>query len=157
MMYRHWTVTVWLLCGLLACSPAVIAQSPVGTWVTIDDETGEARSHIEIYESGGRLYGKIVKTLNPNAEIICTTCSGKRAGQPYIGMEIISGAEPDGPNEWDGGEIYDPEADKSYGLVLWLERGDGDVLNVRGKHWTGLYRTQQWRRLTEPEVVPTGE
>jgi len=123
---------------------SLTAQSAVGTWITVDDNSGEDRSHIEIYDRGGKLYGKIVATLDPEAEKTCTTCSGSRANQAFIGMEIISGAEPDGAKEWDG-KIYDPEGDSSYKLVMWLEE-DPDVLYVRGKHWTGLYRTQTWRR-----------
>ena len=137
--------TLFLTLAASLCTLALTAQSAVGSWQTIDDETGKPRSVIEIYEKGGKLYGKIAKVLRPDAEETCTTCSGKRANQPYIGMEIITGAEPDGDKEWDDGKIYDPESDNSYNLVMWIE-DDPDVLYVRGKHWTGLYRTQTWRR-----------
>ena len=30
---------------------------------------------------------------------------------------------------------------------MWLEEGEPNTLYVRGKHWTGLYRTQEWQRL----------
>ena len=39
------------------------AQSPVGIWKTVDDNTGEAKSHVEIYEEGGKIHGKLVKLL----------------------------------------------------------------------------------------------
>lgn len=131
--------------GLLG-TLALAAQSATGTWQTIDDKTGEARSLIEIYERDGKLYGKIAGILRDDAEERCSTCSGRRKDQPYLGMEIISGAEPDGELEWDDGKIYDPESDNTYGLVLWIEPEEPDVLYVRGKHWTGLYRTQTWQR-----------
>ena len=130
--------------GLLA-SLALSAQSAVGTWKTTDEKTGDPKSLIQIYERDGKMYGKIKQTLRPGAAKVCETCTGKRAGKPYVGMEIISGAEPDGDKEWDDGKIYDPESDNTYGLVMWIE-DDPDVLYVRGKHWTGLYRTQTWRR-----------
>ena len=133
-------------CGLLAAA-TLAAQSAVGTWRTIDDETGEAKSEIEIYERDGKLYGKIAATLRPDAEVTCSTCSGERAGKPFVGMEIITAAEPDGALEWDDGEIYDPQADKTYGLTLWIERDEPNTLYVRGRHWTGLYRTQEWERV----------
>ena len=42
------------------------AQAQVtGKWKTIDDETGQAKSIVEIYESNGKIYGKIVEILNP--------------------------------------------------------------------------------------------
>ena len=53
-------------------------------------------------------------------------------------------AEADGEKEWEG-KIYDPESDTEYRLVMWIEE-DPNVLYVRGKHWTGLYRTQTWKR-----------
>ncbi len=34
-------------------------QSLFGIWKTTDDETGEVKSYIQIYESGGKVYGKI--------------------------------------------------------------------------------------------------
>ncbi len=131
------------LTGLLFAT-LLTAQTAIGTWKTIDDETGEAKSHIEIYEKGGKLYGKIAKTLRKNAPVNCTTCSGARANKPFIGLEIISAAAPDGKKEWKG-QIYDPEADKTYTLVMWLE-DDPNVLYVRGKIW-GFYRTQTWERV----------
>ena len=129
---------------VLLTSLALNAQSAVGTWITVDDNSGEDRSHIEVYEKSGKLYGKIAKTLDPSAETHCETCTGDRANAPYIGMEIISAAEPDGEKEWEG-KIYDPEGDTTYKLVMWIEE-DPNVLYVRGKHWTGLYRTQTWKR-----------
>ena len=39
------------------------AQSPIGTWATKDDKTGEIKSHVQIYEKDGKIYGKIVKLL----------------------------------------------------------------------------------------------
>jgi len=129
---------------VLLTSLALNAQSAVGTWITVDDNSGEDRSHIEVYEKSGKLYGKIAKTLDESAETHCETCTGDRANAPYIGMEIISAAEPDGEKEWEG-KIYDPEGDTTYKLVMWIEE-DPNVLYVRGKHWTGLYRTQTWKR-----------
>lgn len=136
---------------LLACSAILLpylltAQSAVGIWKTIDDKSGEAQSHIEVYEKNGKLYGKIVKTLDPTAETRCSTCTGSRANQPYLGMEIISEAVPDGAAEWEG-KIYDPDSDTSYKLVMWVEKNAPNKLHVRGKHWTGLYRTQTWERV----------
>ena len=139
--------TAPLTAAALLAAASLAAQGAVGTWRTVDDDTGEARSHVEIYERDGKLYGRIVATLRPDAEQTCSTCSGERAGQPFVGMEIITAAEPDGALEWDDGEIYDPEADKAYGLTLWLEGDDPNTLYVRGRHWTGLYRTQEWERV----------
>lgn len=129
---------------ILCATTTLFAQTAVGTWITVDDETGKERSHIEIYEKSGKMYGKIAKSLDENPETYCTTCSGDRANAPYIGMEIITAAEPDGDKEWVG-KVYNPEDDSTYKLVMWLAE-DPNLLYIRGKHWTGLYRTQTWKR-----------
>lgn len=38
-------------------------QSPIGIWKTVDDESGQEKSHVEIFQKNGKLYGKIVKLL----------------------------------------------------------------------------------------------
>lgn len=48
-----------LLIALFA-SLALPAQI-VGKWKTMDDETGKARSIVEIYEQTGKLYGRIIE------------------------------------------------------------------------------------------------
>ncbi len=40
------------------------AQSPIGIWKNIDDEDGKEKSHIEIYEKNGKLYGKVIKLFS---------------------------------------------------------------------------------------------
>ena len=65
------------------------AQSPIGTWKTIDDETGQAKSYVEIYESGGQLYGKITKLLQHGPDRVCEKCPGERKNQLVTGMVIL--------------------------------------------------------------------
>ena len=49
---------------LLLALPAFAQEaSPIGVWRTIDDETGEPKAHIEIYEEGGKLHGRILTLL----------------------------------------------------------------------------------------------
>ncbi len=144
-------MNVWkgsvLLLILWAISPAMSsAQSPVGVWKTIDDNTGEAKSHVEIYEKGGKLYGKVVKLLRKPADTRCEKCTGDKKDQLLIGMNVVEGlSAQDGV--WKGGKILDPENGNEYNCSIWLEKGQSDELRVRGKHWTGLYRTQTWYRV----------
>lgn len=120
----------------------------VGKWKTIDDETGKARSIVEIYEKEGRYYGKIVKLFREPGEDpdpTCTECKGKLNGQKIIGMEIITDMKYDkGENEFHKGEILDPENGNVYDCRLWLEDGD---LKVRG-YLLFFYRTQTWLPFT---------
>jgi len=122
------------LCLTLITATTIIAQSsPIGVWKTVDDKTDEAKSHIEIYEQNGKLYGKIVKLLRENAKTI-------------IGLVIVEDLAVY-KDYWKKGTIMDPEDGKEYGCSIWFDDGKSDELKVRGKHWTGIYRTQTWYRV----------
>jgi len=138
-----------LLLLLVASSISLMAQETVlGTWKSIDDETGEAKSHVQIFKKGGEVYGKIVKILTDKGdEALCESCKGKRKNEPVLGMTIIESLEQEDDGRWRGGDILDPESGNTYGCVLWVPEGKSDELKVRGRHWTGLYRTQTWFRV----------
>ncbi len=121
-------------------SASAFSQSVIGQWKTIDDETGEAKSIVNIYEEDGKVYGQIIQLMKGDPERICTKCTGKKAGQKVKGMIIIDGLKKDG-KYWEGDKgIFDPEKDTYYDVKIWRE---GDKLRVRG--YIGfLYRTQTW-------------
>jgi len=125
---------------LMALTAFTPVQTPVGTWKTVDDDSGESKSYVKIYEKNGKLYGKISKILVGDADAVCEECSGSKHNKPILGLEIIEGMEADG-TKWTGGEILDPENGKTYECELWVENG---TLKVKGIHWTGLSRTQTW-------------
>jgi len=59
-------------------------------------------------------------------------------------MEIIRGMEWDaGDEEYDDGEIMDPQDGKTYDCVIWRE---GEELKVRG-YVAFFYRTQTWKKV----------
>jgi len=81
---------------LLLSFQVVFSQSIIGKWKTIDDETGEAKSIVEIYEESGKIYGKVVAILNPEKrDGVCEKCEDDRKDKPIIGMIIINGLEKD--------------------------------------------------------------
>lgn len=129
------------MCLSLFAMPAV-AVEVTGQWKTIDDESGEAKSIVEIYERDGRYFGKVQDLLLKPDDTRCEKCEGERKDQPIVGMEIITDMEKKG-DEFSGGEILDPETGKVYRAKFWLE--DDSTLKVRG--YVGfLYRTQTWHR-----------
>ncbi|PLX19865.1 MAG: DUF2147 domain-containing protein [Salinivirgaceae bacterium] len=120
-------------------------QSVVGKWKTIDHETGEAKSIVEIYMKGGKVYGKIIQILSkPNPETLkCDDCPEPWADKPLIGLDIIRGLEKDG-DEWYADEaIISPSRKKVYDCKLWRE---GDILMVRG-YIGWFYDTQEWHKV----------
>ena len=123
------------------------AQSAIGTWKTIDDEDGKVKSHVEIYERSGKVYGKVSKLINPESTT-CGECKGDKKDQPIEGMEIIWNLEKDSDTEWEGGKILDPKSGKEYKCKIELT--DANTLNVRGFIGFALLgRTQVWYRVTE--------
>ena len=118
------------------------AQSIVGKWKTIDDETGKAKSIVEIFIKDGKAYGKIVKLFrkpNEDQDPICDVCNDYRKDKRIIGMTIITDMVKD-DNEWEDGEILDPDNGKIYDCKLWVE---GNQLMVRG-YIAFFFRTQTW-------------
>lgn len=122
------------------------AQDVVGNWKTFDDETGEAKSIVQIYEQGGKMYGKVIEILNPaKRDAKCQNCKGSDKDKPIIGLVIIKGLSKDG-NEWNGGQILDPNKGKLYKCSMSLE--GKDVLKVRGYVGISLLgRTQTWKKV----------
>ncbi len=122
------------------------AQSVVGKWKTIDDETGKAKSIIEIYKKGDKYYGKIVQLLTEqNKDGICRTCETDYKNKNIIGLVIMKDLEKDG-NTYEDGEITDPKTAKTYSCYIELE--EADKLKVRGYiGFSLLGRTQYWYRV----------
>ena len=128
--------------------PALAQMSPVGTWHTMDEKTGEIKSQIVVSEAGGVVSGKIDKVLRKDAkpDAVCDECSDDRKGKPTVGLEIIRGAKKAaGKDVWEDGKILDPENGKNYTLRLTPIEG-GKKLEVRGS--IGPFgRTQTWVRV----------
>ncbi len=139
------SITICII-GLLFSVHIGMAQSVVGKWKTIDDETGEAKSVVEIYQQNGKIYGKVVDILNPEKrDGLCEKCKGNRKNKPVLGMQIIDGLTKD-DDEYSDGKILDPEKGKEYKCKIWLDEDDGNKLYVRG-YIAFFYRTQNWYRV----------
>lgn len=126
------------------------AQTITGKWKTIDDETGAAKSIVELYNKDGKIYGKVVKLLLPEDQgKKCIECSGSDQNKPIEGLVIVKGLEKDENNKvYEGGTIVDPKNGKEYKCKIWLDEADPNILNVRG-YVVFFFRTQQWHRVTD--------
>ncbi|MEK6451429.1 MULTISPECIES: DUF2147 domain-containing protein [Myroides] len=128
---------------VLGVSLSMNAQSIVGKWKTIDDNTGKEKSIINIYEKDGKYYGQVKKLLNPSKpNPTCDKCEGDEKGKPIEGLVIIKGLTKKG-DEYTGGKITDPESGKQYKCTVKLN--GKDKLDVRGYVGLSLLgRTQTW-------------
>ncbi|WPO82075.1 DUF2147 domain-containing protein [Chryseobacterium sp. JJR-5R] len=115
-----------------------------GKWKTIDDETKQAKSIVEIYKKGDQYYGKISQLLIKPASSTCTECKDDRKGKPILGLEIIRGLKKES-DEFTGGTITDPKSGKTYKCTITKS---GDKLNVRGYVGVSMFgRSQTWQKV----------
>ncbi len=131
-----------LIAALFFVGTIANAQTIVGKWKTIDDETGKPKSIVEIYQKGNEYFGKVVKLFRAQSEDqdpVCDKCTDDRKGKKIIGLEIVRSLKKDG-TEYKDGSIMDPKNGKTYDAKLWLEGGN---LKVRG-YILFMYRTQTW-------------
>ena len=134
-----------ILAAFVCAAPVLAAESPVGKWNTIDEKTGKVTSEVEMYEQGGKLFGKITALPEPTdaqgKPKICTPCTGAEKDQPVVGLVIIKDLSLKGDRYKDG-TLLDPDDGKIYKGEVWTEDGK---LKVRG--YLGMFfRTQTWVR-----------
>jgi uncharacterized protein (DUF2147 family) len=143
--------TVFLVTMMILCSVslAIAGGSPVGKWKTIDDETKKEKSIVEVYESGGKVYGRILQLLQEKdggAAKLCTKCPGTDQNKPMIGLVFLKDLQADG-DEYTGGTILDPNNGKVYKCKMEVVEG-GSKMKVRGFLGVSLLgRTQIWHKV----------
>ncbi len=135
-----------ILAFVLLFITTTFSQSVIGKWKTIDDETGQAKSIVEVYENTGKIYGKVIEIFDEkHKNDVCKECSGVDKNKPIHGMVILRGLTKD-ENEYSGGKITDPKNGKTYKCTIVLE--SKDKLKVRGYIGFSLIgRSQYWVRV----------
>jgi uncharacterized protein (DUF2147 family) len=142
-----WRSILAVLTVLLGGHVAMSAESVVGKWKTVDDKSGKVESEVQLYEEGGKLFGKIVGLSDPNDDTgrpkTCTKCAGADKDKPIVGLVIVRDLSASG-DRYKGGTILDPADGKVYKAEVWTEDGK---LKVRG--YLGVfYKTQTWIRAS---------
>ena len=145
-----------LLLVMSAFALNVSAQTIVGTWKTIDDETGKAKSIVKIYKNtkDGTYYGKIVELLNRakgDEDPYCKECpkTDYRHNKRVIGMNIISKMKASSDVKTaKSGTIINPKNGKIYRCTMKVIE-KGKKLEVRGSipNFSFLGKTQTWIRV----------
>ena len=127
-------------------SSGLYAQSILGTWKSIDEETNKEESFIEIYEENGTFYGKVLQVLDPKKKgAVCEKCNGQDKNKPIEGLIIIKGLIQD-KNEWSGGTILDPKNGKTYKCTITVPTKN--TMKLRGYVGFSVFgRTATWYRV----------
>ena len=106
-------------------------NSPIGKWKTLDDKTGKVMTVSEIYETkNGTLAAKIVEAVGVPAT--CTTCSGKYANKPMVGIVTLWDLKANKDGSWGGGKGYKPSEDRNFNAKSMKLVDGGKKLEIRG-------------------------
>ncbi len=146
-MFR-WFIVGWIIIVSLGVRAQNAGDRILGVWLT---EEGKAK--VQIYKKDdGKYYGKIIWLKEPTypdgrPKVDRHNPDPKLRNRPIIGLEILKGFEWDeDDNEWDDGEIYDPESGNTYDAYMWLE--DENTLKIRGYiGFSMIGRTTTWKRV----------
>lgn len=150
-----WCLTSWIVLFISSNVYALTNPlSPVGYWKTIDDETGQPKAIVQIWEGDKqKLYGRILKIYprpGYDQNEVCSACEGDKHNKRIVGMIFIEGLQQDkdDPLTWKDGSILDPKNGKTYHCkVRTIE--NGQKLYVRGYIGLPLFgRTQTWLRTS---------
>ena len=157
MRRTRWIIVIAAaLYALVFAVSAFAADDVRGLWKIIDDKTGKSRGYVLLYLFDGRLYGRMVATIDKETGFIKDTLdrqkekAEKLAGDPFFaGLDFVYRLEDRG-KEWRG-QILDPESGDEYECRVWK---DGDRLVVRGqlKGLGFLGRNQTWMRAANSEL-----
>jgi uncharacterized protein (DUF2147 family) len=117
----------------------------------------EKSAQVEIYESTGRIYGKIVSLKEPvyppddplgmagRPKIDRNNPDPLKRKRPLVGLLILDAFRRTGDRTWEDGFIYDPKNGKTYRCKMTLDTPN--TLFVRGFiGFSLLGRTTTWTR-----------
>ncbi len=158
-------IALFLILALFASVWFLSADSALGYWKSIDDETGKVTAGWEIYVENGKLYGKIITAVDVTSYDLATECIGPYDDFPLpgdtskmtiVGTPWIYGLENKSNGVWKGGRIIDPANGKDYTCEITFHKAGGkyrvDTLEMRGK--IGPFgRSQFWQRATLDEIL----
>jgi len=118
-----------------------------GDWYTENNN-----AIIKIYKDGNTLSGKITWMKTPNDEngnpkTDPENPDEKLKSRKRLGMIMMYNFSYDEDDQWDDGEIYDPESGNTYsGIITMTSKNKLDLRGYVGISWFG--RTSQWTRKT---------
>ncbi|HOV64892.1 MAG TPA: DUF2147 domain-containing protein [Spirochaetia bacterium] len=146
-----------ILALIFAAAPLFAADSVLGYWKTIDDETGKAKSVIAIYEYQGKIFGRILMTFEDDGTTVKDSIYVKRdkankvkGTPPYCGLDIIYNLVDTG-SKFSKGNILDPLTGKVYASDVWKDK-NGNLI-VKGKIGP-IGKSQVWKPFSVSEFPP---
>jgi len=153
-----------LLLAFLTVAGFCFAADPIeGFWLSIDEKTNKVTAGWQIYQEGGKLYGKIMSTATEPRGVLANRCkdsypgfpvAGKVSAMPVAGTPWIFGLSQGKNGEWSGGNVINPEDGNIYKCKITFHAADGkkykaDTLEMRGEIGLGIGRSQFWQKTDQ--------
>jgi uncharacterized protein (DUF2147 family) len=149
-----------ILFMLPAAAAVCFAADPVeGYWLSIDEKNNRVTAGWEIYQEGGKLFGRILSTPDAKEDSIADRCkesykdfplAGKVNQMKVIGTPWIFGLTLDKAGQWSGGSVIDPANGEIYKCKIRFHAAGGkykaDTLEMRGEIGLGIGRSQFWQK-----------
>lgn len=138
------TLTATVMVAAPFQSALAAANDVVGVWVT-----PEAKSNVQISQSGGKFIGKIISLKEPTEKgkpkVDNKNPQAALRNRPLQGLQILSGLSFK-DDMWVGGTIYNPTDGKTYSCQMKLK--DKNTLELRGyvMGMPALGKSQIWKR-----------
>lgn len=144
------------------------AADPVeGYWLSVDDQTGRVTAGWEIYQEGGKLYGKVLSTAEHGQDVKAVFCresyrdfpvAGKVNQMTVVGTPWIFGLVREQEGRWSNGNVIDPTDGNIYKCKITYHPADGkkfmtDTLEMRGEIGLGIGRSQYWRKTSREAAM----
>src|SRR5215471_3632544 len=135
-----------LAAAILVGANAIPAQAAdaLGTWFT-----GDKESQVRIVNCGGALCGNLVWLKEPNdpatgrPKTDKNNAEASKQRRPLLGIPIVLGMKPNGPNQWSG-EVYNASDGKTYSGSFTLT--GPNTADLKGCVLSILCKSQTWTR-----------
>lgn len=132
LVFRHIGIAVgrlsWVVSVLLLLASPAAAQdpAPVGVWLHPN-----GRIEIEIEPCGDRLCAQIIWLKRPYGDDGLPLADVKNKDpalrtRPLLGLNVMQGLRDAGENNWEDGEIYNPDDGENYRAQMSTEK-NGDL------------------------------
>jgi uncharacterized protein (DUF2147 family) len=138
-----WLAAIGLLAGAIVAPPA-FAAGPLGTWYTADKD-----SQVRIANCGAAICGTLVWLKEPNdpatgkPKLDKNNADASKQSRPLLGVTIVLGMKPSGPNVWSG-NVYNASDGKTY-TGSFTMTGD-NTADLKGCVMSILCKSQTWTR-----------
>ena len=122
----------------------VFAADPMGSWYTADND-----SQVRITNCAGALCGNLTWLKTPidpatgQPKLDKNNADASKQSRPLLGVPIVLGMKPSGPNVWSG-DVYNASDGKTYSGSFTMT-GD-NTADLKGCVMSFLCKTQTWTR-----------